>query len=158
MVIIENRGDEAFTLRHKPDQDAAEERFFRVLEDGELSELGTRTYRTPLFCGTPPLPTSLDWSIERGASPLDVYWDHNRFEAGPVTVRAVFTRLVGPDTGTGVTSNDLVLEITRPAGRDAEAYAFLTRPGAIKIGERHWSVGSQPPPMKRGRSVSVLFT
>ncbi len=142
VVLMENRGEETFTLRHKPDQDAAKVAFFQVLDDGELSELGTRTYRTPLFCGTPPLPTSLDWSIERGVSPLDVYWDHNRFDEGPITVRAVFTRLVGPDSGKGVVSNDVVLTIVKPEGRDAEAHAFLTRPGAIKIGERHWSLGS----------------
>jgi hypothetical protein len=142
LVMIENRGEEAYTLRHAPDRDAAKVVFFRVLDGGELSELGTRTYRTPLFCGTPPLPTWLDWSIERGVSPLDTYWDHNRFDAGPVTIRATFTRLVGPGLGTPIVSNDVTLTIVEPEGRDAEAHAFLTRPGAIKIGERHWSLGS----------------
>jgi hypothetical protein len=142
VVLMENRGEDAFTLRHAPDQDAAKVVFFRVLDNGELSELGTRTYRTPLFCGTPPLPTWLDWSIERGVSPLDTYWDHNRFDAGPITIRAVFTRLVGPDRGEPTESNDITLTIVEPEGRDAEAHAFLTRPGAIKIGEKHWSLGS----------------
>ena len=138
---LANPTDEDYVLQHYLNESAAHLRVYRVLDGGELEPLGDVVCKDFLFCDTgEDTSKPRDWRIPAAAEFWRLYWERNPFPTGQVTLRAAFEPERGPQAGSKLWSNEVVLTIDEPTGADRRAHEFLASTQMVEIGGRRHSV------------------
>ncbi len=153
-VFLENDSETEFLIKYKATkQRAAKVIFVEVRGDGTLRDIGAAVYPPETgICGNSlRLLNRLQekpktWSIKENSSYIQSHWligNHFKglFEPGEHTIRAIFQPLPRKYRNAKYQSNDIKIKVIEPRDHDLEAYKFMRRRKAFKIGGRGFGPG-----------------
>jgi hypothetical protein len=112
--------------------------FYQVLAGGELILLpddGFQNAYLRLICGgSHDSSAKSTWTLAPGESEKTGFSNSNQFSPGEVRIRAAFVFRKGKWNGNTYYSNDVVVPVREPEGRNREAYEYVLAQGKLMEG------------------------